>query len=130
MRFLHVSFLASATLLATVSPAQYPLTIVNTSNSFGIGAVGQAYSSALVAIGGTQPYTWSVTGLPPGLVVNSEGIISGTPTTGGTYSFTLKVVDASNFSVSKALSILITGSGPPPPPTPPPLTVKTTTFPS
>ena len=107
MRFLHVSFLASATLLATVSPAQYPLTIVNTSNSFGIGAVGQAYSSALVAIGGTQPYTWSVTGLPPGLVVNSEGIISGTPTTGGTYSFTLKVVDASNFSVSKALSIQI-----------------------
>src|ERR1039458_9436090 len=123
MRFLHVSFLVSATLLSTVLSAQNPLTIVN--NSFPVGAVGQGYAQALSATGGIQPYTWSATGqIPPGLVLNSVGTISGTPRTGGTYAFTLKAVDANNASVSKALSIVITGPGPTP------LTVTTTTLPS
>ena len=123
MRFLHVSFLVSATLLSTVLSAQNPLTIVN--NSFPVGAVGQGYAQALSATGGIQPYTWSATGqIPPGLVLNSVGTISGTPRTGGTYAFALKVADANNASVSKALSIIITGPGPTP------LTVTTTTLPS
>src|ERR1035441_1049318 len=123
MRFLHVSFLVSATLLSTVLSAQNPLTIVN--NSFPVGAVGQGYAQALSATGGKQPYTWSATGqIPPGLVLNSVGTISGTPRTGGTYAFALKVADANNASVSKALSIVITGPGPTP------LTVTTTTLPS
>src|ERR1017187_2767247 len=123
MRFLHVSFLVSATLLSTVLSAQNPLTIVN--NSFPVGAVGQGYAQALSPTGGIQPYTWSATGqIPPGLVLNSVGTISGTPRTGGTYAFTLKAVDANNASVSKALSIVITGPGPTP------LTVTTTTLPS
>src|ERR1039457_4360741 len=106
MRFLHVSFLVSATLLSTVLSAQNPLTIVN--NSFPVGAVGQGYAQALSATGGIQPYTWSATGqIPPGWVLNSVGTISGTPRTGGTYAFALKVVDANNASVSKALSIVI-----------------------
>src|ERR1035441_6617949 len=113
MRFLHVSFLVSATLLSTVLSAQNPLTIVN--NSFPVGAVGQGYAQALSATGGIQPYTWSATGqIPPGLVLNSVGTISGMPRTGGTYAFALKVVDANNASVSKALSIIITGPGPTP----------------
>ena len=86
MRSLHVSFLLSSTFLATVLSAQSPLTIVN--NSFPTGAVGQNYAQALTATGGTTPYTWAATGqIPPGLVFNSVGTISGTPTVGGTYSF-------------------------------------------
>jgi hypothetical protein len=123
MRFLHVSFLVSATLLSTVLSAQSPLTIVN--NSFPIGVVGQVYAQALSATGGTQPYKWSATGqIPPGLVVNSVGTIAGTPRTAGIYGFTLIVVDARQTSVSKGLSISITGPGPAP------LTVTTTTLPS
>jgi hypothetical protein len=38
------------------------------------------------ASGGTTPYTWSATGLPPGLSINSSGRIGGTPTAAGTYS--------------------------------------------
>ena len=103
--------------------AQSPLTIVN--SSFPTGAVGQSYAQALSATGGTQPYTWSATGqIPPGLVVNSVGTISGTPTIGGTYTFTLIVVDARQTTASKALSIVISGPGPAP------LTVTTTTLPS
>src|ERR1035441_4940001 len=123
MRFLHVSSLVSSALLATVLSAQGPLTIVNT--TFPPGAVGQGYAQALTATGGTQPYTWSATGkLPPGLPVRSVGTISGTPLTGGTYSFTVKVVDANNASTSKTLSIVISGPGAAT------LTVSTTTLPS
>ena len=113
MRCFHVSLLLSATFLASVSSAQSPLTILN--NGFPIGAVGQSYAQALSASGGTQPYSWSATGqIPPGLVVNSVGTISGTPRTGGTYSFTLTVVDVRQATASKALSIVISGPGPAP----------------
>ena len=51
--------------------------------------VGTAYSQSLIATGNPTP-TWSVTSgtLPPGLTLSSAGLVSGTPTTGGNYSFT------------------------------------------
>ena len=36
-------------------------------------------------ISGTPPYTWSATGLPPGLAMSKEGGVSGTPQSGGDY---------------------------------------------
>src|SRR5262249_16162371 len=50
--------------------------------------VGKAYSSKLAASGGTPTYTYSISSgsLPPGLTL-SNGTISGTPTTAGTYTF-------------------------------------------
>jgi hypothetical protein len=56
-----------------------------------------AYSSSLVATGGTQPYKFSISSgsLPSGLTLNtSTGAITGTPTTAGTYSFTASVTDS------------------------------------
>ncbi len=115
--------LLGLSLLATVLPAQSPLTILN--NSFQTGTVGLSYAQPLSATGGTQPYTWSLAGqLPLGLLVNPSGTISGTPSSAGTYAFTLTVVDARQTSVSKGLSIGITG------PSTAPLTVTTTTLPS
>ena len=55
------------------------------------------YSMAVIATGGVQPYSWSLTAgsaLPPGLSMNSSGQISGTPTGLGPYSFTLQVQDS------------------------------------
>ncbi|CRK56036.1 Carboxypeptidase T [Alloactinosynnema sp. L-07] len=53
------------------------------------GTVGTAASVQLTASGGTAPYTWSATGLPAGVSINStSGLISGTPTTAGTYNVT------------------------------------------
>ena len=55
------------------------------------------YSAALKASEGNPPYTWSLAAgsksLPPGLKLSPVGVISGTPTKKGTYSFTVKVVD-------------------------------------
>lgn len=60
------------------------------------GVIGLSYKQLLIASGGVQPYTWTISSgsLPPGLSVTTDGIISGTPTTLGKYSFTAKVVDS------------------------------------
>ena len=56
-----------------------------------------AYSQTLTATGGTGTYTFSFASgtLPPGLSVSSAGVLSGTPTTAGTYTFTIRVADSS-----------------------------------
>jgi hypothetical protein len=74
-----------------------PLTITTT--SLPNGTLGQSYTTTLQATGGTAPYTWTIaTGsLPPGLSVSSStGVISGIPTTAGTYAFTAQVTDATS----------------------------------
>ena len=55
------------------------------------------YSQTIAVSGGVQPYTFSITtgSLPAGLSLNaSTGAISGTSTTTGTSSFTIKVADS------------------------------------
>jgi Zn-dependent metalloprotease len=57
--------------------------------------VGVATSLTLAASGGTTPYTFSATGLPAGLTLNtSTGVISGTPTTAATSTVTATVTDS------------------------------------
>ncbi|WP_433372608.1 putative Ig domain-containing protein [Streptosporangium sp. CA-115845] len=74
------------------------------------GEVGAAYSVPLTMSGGTAPYAWSVSAgsLPPGLTLNtSTGLLSGTPTSGGSYSFTAQVTDASNVSATRAVTLVV-----------------------
>ena len=56
------------------------------------GAVGTAYSQSL-PLAENSPLTFSLVAgaLPPGLSVSSNGTISGTPTTGGTFNFSLAI---------------------------------------
>ena len=87
-------------------------TLVVTTTTLSNGVVNAAYSAILSAGGGTLPYTWSITNgsLPSGLTLNSSnGIISGTPSVAGTFSFTAQLSDAGNpqQTVSKPLSITI-----------------------
>ncbi|MGA8877192.1 MAG: Ig domain-containing protein [Candidatus Korobacteraceae bacterium] len=60
------------------------------------GVPGLAYKQLLIASGGLTPYTWTVSAgsLPPGLSLTTDGIISGTPTTTGAFSFTVQCVDS------------------------------------
>jgi hypothetical protein len=60
--------------------------------------VGTTYSQTLAAVGGTTPYVWSITSgaLPIGLTLSTSGVISGTPSTAGTSTFTVNVSDSSN----------------------------------
>ena len=56
---------------------------------------GAAYYATLGATGGRPPYTWTATGLPPGLTLSPGGVLSGTPVVGsaGNYSFAITVAD-------------------------------------
>ena len=95
----------------TISIAQN-VPVVSTS-SLPSGTVGSSYSStSLSATGGTSPYTYNITlgSLPPGLTMTSGGLISGTPTTDGTYNFSVAATDngtPKQTSVAKQLSIAV-----------------------
>jgi hypothetical protein len=84
--------------LGVSAPTIVPLTITTT--ALPAGKVGQAYSAALAASGGTTPYTWALTSgtLPAGLSFNTaSGQISGTPTASTTgAALTFRVTDAAN----------------------------------
>ena len=64
-----------------------------------------AYAAAILASGGTPPYTWSATAgtLPAGLTFHADGKIDGTPTVAGSFSFTATVKDANGAASSKDL---------------------------
>jgi len=75
--------------------------------------VGSRYSQSLQITGGTSLYTWSITSgaLPNGLLLNpSTGVISGTPTTPGTFNFTVQVKDSTPQTTAMSLSIRIPSS--------------------
>jgi hypothetical protein len=60
------------------------------------------------ATGGTPPYTWSATGLPPGLTLTSgTGLVAGTPTQGGTFSTTFTVTDSASRTSQRTFSIVV-----------------------
>jgi hypothetical protein len=73
------------------------------------GVVGGAYSQTVSASGGTPPYSWAITlGAPPGgLNFSPGGSITGTPTTGGTFSFTVQVTDSTQLTATKSFSLSI-----------------------
>jgi hypothetical protein len=62
------------------------------------GVVGQGYTATTLTVtGGTGPYSWTATGLPPGLAINpTSGQITGTPTTANPAgsSVTIKATDS------------------------------------
>ena len=70
-----------------------------TTASLPAGEIGVAYTSpALTSAGDVSPISWTLNTatLPPGLVLNpTTGVISGTPTSRGTYSFTVTATDSS-----------------------------------
>lgn len=59
--------------------------------------VGQAYTAGVAVSGGEPPYTWTVVdkaGLPVGLTLSEEGVISGVPAQAGDFVFALQAKDA------------------------------------
>jgi len=63
----------------------------NTCTKLVQGHVGFTFT----ATGGAAPYTWTGTGLPPGLGLYPKfGIMSGTPSTAGTYNLTITIKDS------------------------------------
>jgi large repetitive protein len=70
---------------------------ITTSSPVAAGIVGVPYFQIFGAIGGTQPYQWSIgRALPAGLGFTSDGVISGVPAAPGMVSVDITVRDASS----------------------------------
>ena len=82
------------------------------------GKVNKYYDEGVYATGGLEPYSWSYTGtLPPGLSfaeVSSCYVLSGTPTTAGSYTFTVKVQSSgySDIVASEECTVVIESDAP------------------
>jgi hypothetical protein len=61
------------------------------------------------ATGGTSPYTWKTTstGLPTGVAITSGGVISGTPSSAGSYPVTLTVTDSTGQTDSQSFNWVV-----------------------
>ena len=71
---------------------------------------GTAYSQTLTASGGTGTgFGFAVTSgsLPPGLTLSAAGVVSGTPTAAGVYSFTVTATDGGGNMGSLAYSLSV-----------------------
>jgi hypothetical protein len=77
-----------------------------------MGFVGVPYSLTFQASGALPPYTWKLgtfagNALPPGLSLSSVGVLTGTPTTAGPFSFGIGIVASDGQPASKMYSLTI-----------------------
>lgn len=68
---------------------------------------GITFNQQLNATGGKPPYVWTVTAgsLPTGLGLTPAGVISGTPSVTGPFSFSVTATDADSHAAVRALAI-------------------------
>jgi hypothetical protein len=87
-------FLASGVAYGQQGPGATPLSV---STGLPKAHIREAFQTQLDAKGGTAPYSWQLTSgdLPPGLVLDRSGLLSGTPSQSGNFQFTLTVTDSS-----------------------------------
>lgn len=80
---------------------------ISITNAAPDGQVGAAYTHTYASSGGTGTKVWDVaTGsLPGGLSLSSGGVLSGTPTTAGTSTYTVRVTDAGGTIATEAESV-------------------------
>ena len=103
------SFYASAAILLAVGMPAFAL-VVSGPPPYATRGVG--FSGQSIAGGGTAPYSFSIPAgtLPPGLQMDTTGLISGTPTHAGTYTFTITATDSNNVTGSGSASIIVAGT--------------------
>ena len=90
------------------------LTIATQTGPLPDAIVGQAYNFTFQSNGGLSPITWSVTSgsLPTGLVLSPGGSITGTPTAGGSFSFTIQAGDGSSPAQAITINVSVRSSAP------------------
>ena len=102
-----------------------PLTINASGGTDLGGTVGQAFAQDFFLSGGAGPYTWAVAAgqLPPGLTLqttagprDANNELAGTPTTAGTFTFTMRLTDYAGQQATQQFSFSVD----------PPLQISTT----
>lgn len=114
---------ASKTLRILIGPAADGDVTIQTA-TLPDGEVGLEYNAPLFATGGVGNFTWSITSgsLPDGLRLSAGGDITGTPTTEGQSTVTIRAVDTDGGSDEATFTITISA--------PTTLTITTTNLPN
>jgi hypothetical protein len=111
------SFIVSATdAVATVITQSYAVTVIPqppifispTDPVLSKATVGVPYSETFEALGGNPPYQYTIISgtLPAGLILRPFfGILNGTPTQGGLFTFEILATDDAGFSISKRYTL-------------------------
>lgn len=108
--------------MASLPPALAPISISNPTplpvctvgdlvESGGSPQVGTAYSATVSATGGSGHFGFSISSgtLPTGLALSGAGVISGTPSAAGTFTFTVRATDSEFFiTCDKQFSLTVT----------------------
>lgn len=105
-------------LTITIAPADPAISI--TTSTLPSGTVGRTYTAQLASSVSNASWSVSSGNLPSGLTLSSTGTISGTPTSSGTFSFTVRASSGTS-SATKLLTITIE---------PATLTITTSSLPS
>ena len=102
---------------STPPPPPPPPVVVDTSSKPPDGIATNTYSTyPFNATGGVQPYTWAINSgaLPDGLALAADGTLSGTPTSVGTFTFTVKATDSAQSPGTGTQSFTVKISAPAP----------------
>lgn len=78
------------------------------------GTVGEAYVPRTIVVGGNTPYVTEISAgaLPPDVAIDSAtGVLSGTPSAAGVFTFTVKATDADQVVATKSYTVTIADTG-------------------
>jgi hypothetical protein len=100
-----------ATASASISVVVVATALVIDTASLPGGTVGVFYSQTIAASGGVPPYAFNITGgtLPTGLSLNvNTGLLSGTPSAAGTFTFLVIARDAVQQTATRSYTVVVT----------------------
>ncbi len=110
---------------ASPSPGEATPTSANapsiTTSLINNGITRAPFTQTLIETGGTAPLNWSINlgRPPPGLTLSSSGVLSGIPTSAGTFHFNARVNDETGLTDTHAFAMTIATS---------PITITTTSL--
>ncbi|MCC3372567.1 putative Ig domain-containing protein [Cohnella sp. REN36] len=102
-----LGYTASQTYTVEVNPPE-PILLPST---IGPLKVGEAFNGSLQKLSGgagTITYTLAAGALPPGIALYSSGLVSGTPTTQGDFTFTIRATDSFNYFAEQTYTLSVT----------------------
>src|SRR5437867_15688 len=100
--------IATSSVAVTVNP---DLSITSFSPSASSIGLGNETTLTVSVLGGTKPYSYQYSGLPPGCSSDNSDVLSCTPTAGGNYTIQVTVTDHAGWSTISTVRLTVNQAG-------------------